>query len=69
MDSMGDGCLSVILVVAFAFIIFVLGASSGSDIEREKAVKAKVGKYVVEPATGKRSFVYGVVEVETNVEE
>jgi hypothetical protein len=41
---------------------FTAGVPWGSSGERDKAVKAGVGRYAVDPATGAAKFVYGAKE-------
>ena len=62
-----SGSILAFLGVCFVSIFVGLAASSyhgsisGRAVEREKAIEAGVGRWVVNAKTGKREFVYGPV--------
>ncbi len=60
-QARGPCAETIILLVMFAFG-FTAGVPWGSSGERDKAVKAGVGRYAVDPATGAAKFVYGAKE-------
>lgn len=48
----------IILAAAVAGLIFYIGAASGIDLCRKRAIEAGVAEYVADPKTGAVSFVY-----------
>lgn len=58
MEKLFDRALcGLIGITAFTFVLFACGKLWWQ--ERERAIAAHVGRYVVDPTTGQTDFVYG----------
>lgn len=61
---MSDGVLFSVLAALMFAVVIGSGVSVGSAVatnqERQKAIEAGVGRWVVDARTGERQFVYGV---------
>ena len=56
-----SGCfINTIVFLLFTSFIMLLGVVIGKGIERNKAIEANAGRWIIDPKTGDKDFHYGV---------
>jgi len=51
--------VTLLFFLAFLSLGVITGIRFGQDLEREQAMAAKVGRYIINEETGTKAFVYG----------
>lgn len=60
MTDMGEGCAALLAFVAIFIFGGFVGGCVATKVERDSAVEAKAGRWVIDPKTGESRFEYGM---------